>query len=65
MLDDELIRVVLGNEILSSNTNPQCKDTKNLIIEQIYFFVGLFFLARNYVANWRMKMILRIWTIDI
>lgn len=46
-------RVVLGNEILSSNTNPQCKDTKNLIIEQIYF-LSAYFLARDYVANWMM-----------
>ncbi|WP_289159505.1 hypothetical protein, partial [Bacteroides caecimuris] len=46
-------RVVLGNEILSSNTNPQCKDAKNLIIEQIYF-LSAYFLARDYVANWMM-----------
>ena len=33
MLGGIYIRVVLGNEILLTNTNSQCKGSKNLIIE--------------------------------
>lgn len=50
------LRVVLGNEILLSNKNPQCKGSKNLIIDQIYF-LSAYFLVRDYVANWMMEML--------
>ena len=46
MSDSACIRVVLGNEILLTNTNPQCKGSKNLIIEQIYFWWAYFFNLR-------------------
>lgn len=40
------MRVVLGNEILLTNTNTQYKGSKNLIIEQIYFWWAYFFYLR-------------------
>ena len=46
MLGGIYIRVVLGNEILLTNTNPQCKGSKKLIIEQIYFLWAYFFYLR-------------------